>query len=190
MLAAAYISVQESSLEQQASQQASSSWQCCSLQAAYRAALLQYGHTPADLQQVISTYAAAVLRVSQGLGSRAGHLLQQCAFSAAEQVHNQLASLQRDQQLLAVAKEALAYAAAPAACLVEHAAAQQTAAQHQAPNRVQDPVQQQLQEHAGLSWKQTLQQMITSGFAEDGNEWPVLLATSSSCFSGAGQASS
>jgi hypothetical protein len=177
--------VQESSEKQQASQQASSSWQCCSLQAAYRAALLQYGHTPANLQQTISIYAAAVLRVSQGLGSTAGHLLQRCAFSAAEQVHNQFASLQRDQQLLAVAKEALASATVP----VEPAAAQHQGMLELPQHTVQDPVQQQLQEHAGLSWKHTLQQIQTCGFEEDGSEWPALLATSSSCFSGIGQAS-
>jgi hypothetical protein len=154
------------------------------VQAAYRAALLQYGHTPADLQQIISTYAAAVLRVSQGLGSTAGHLLQRCAFSTAEQVHNQLASLQRDQQLLAVAKQALASATPP----VEPAAAQNHGKLELPQHTVQDRVQQQLQEHAGLSWKHTLQQIQTCGCEEDGNEWPALLATSSSCYGGSGQA--
>ncbi|WIA28392.1 hypothetical protein OEZ86_010938 [Tetradesmus obliquus] len=73
-------------LAQPRSQQASSSsWQCSSLQAAYQAALLQYGDDPADLQHLIATYASAVLRVSQSLGSAAGQLLQQRAFSAADQ---------------------------------------------------------------------------------------------------------
>jgi hypothetical protein len=135
---------------------------------------LQYGQAPADLQHIISTYAAAVLRVSQGLGSAVGLLLQQQAFSAAEQVHSQLASLQRDQQLLAVATEALARAAAPAAGLAKPGTTQHQGVVELLQDRVQNPSQQRLQEHGGLSWRQTLQQLDESGFEKNGNDWPAV----------------
>uniref|UniRef100_A0A383VGI8 Uncharacterized protein n=1 Tax=Tetradesmus obliquus TaxID=3088 RepID=A0A383VGI8_TETOB len=91
-------------LAQPRSQQASSSssWQCSSVQAAYQAALLQYGDDPADLQHLIATFASAVLRVSQSLGSAAGQLLQQRAFSAADQhIQEAAVALQRVRPLRA-----------------------------------------------------------------------------------------
>jgi hypothetical protein len=166
---------------QQASQQTSNSssknWQCCSTQAAYKAALLQYGHAPCDLQQLISTFAAAVLRVSQSFGSAAGQLLQQRAFCAAEQVHSQLGSLQRDQQLLAVAREALACAAVPAACLQEP----ETASQQSIEQLLQDPLLQPLRKQSNLSWRQTLQQLHDWTAEEDGGECHAFFSGSSGC---------
>lgn len=173
-------------MKQQGSQQASSNWECSSLQSAYKAALLQHGQAPADLQHLISLFAAAVLRVSQVLGSAAGHLLQQRAFSAAEQVHSQLASLQRDQQLLSVARGALACAASPTGCLQQPGTAPRQGMDQLLQDPLQGPLQQRLQEHAGLSWKQTLQQL--HDHEDDGTKWPAVFPASSNCSTYPGQA--
>jgi hypothetical protein len=125
---------------------------------------LQYGENPADLQHLISTFAAAVLRVSQALGTAAGQLLQQQAFTAAEQVHSQLESLQRDQQLLAVVGEALGCAADLAAFKHKPAGA---SSEQDIDQVLQDCLQQQSQEHAGLSWRQTLQHLHISDHQGD-----------------------
>lgn len=161
-------------LAQPRSQQASSSssWQCSSLQAAYQAALLQYGDDPADLQHLIATFASAVLRVSQSLGSAAGQLLQQRAFSAADQVHSQLGSLQRDQQLLAVARKALACAATPEACLQQP----ENVPQQHMREPQQDLLQQPVQEQLGHSWRQPLKQVKALSCEDDGNDWQPLFS--------------
>lgn len=81
--------------------------QLSSLQQAYTGLLLRYDVTLADLQNVLTSFSSAVLRVSQSIQGPASKLLVQHAYAAAEEVHASLEKHQRCEQLLVAANTVL-----------------------------------------------------------------------------------